>query len=37
MVGTETDESVNDLASQIRTLGVIVDVSEICEIPYSLD
>jgi FkbM family methyltransferase len=37
MVLTESDRSVNDLVRQIKSRGVIVDTSEIYEIPYSLD
>jgi hypothetical protein len=37
MVPTETDKSVNDLINQIKSRGILIDVSEIYEIPYSLD
>ncbi len=36
MVGTETDESVRALVSQITRRGVIVDESEIYNIPYAV-
>ena len=37
MVRTETDKSVSDLVREINSRGVIVDVTEIYKIPYSLN
>jgi hypothetical protein len=37
MIPTETDKSAKKLVSKFRSRGVVVDVSEIYEIPYSLD